>query len=290
MGNTKGLGQGVGLLFGDDIEDKFFDCDISLISPNKHQPRTIFDQSDLEELSESIRQKGVIQPLIVKKSDESTHRYELIAGERRLRASKIAGLTKVPVVVRDNVDEDSLLELAIIENVQRTDLNPLEEAQAYRKLINKFGYTQEETAERVGKKRSTVTNMLRLLKLPKEIQTNLSAGSITEGHARALLKLVDSPSKLIEIRDSILKNGLSVRQTERAVKRAFLEDQTARKTRPQSVEQEIPASYKKALTTQLTNKLNSKVSIAQNGSRGKIEIEYYSLDDLDRVTALLLAE
>ena len=146
MSKKLGLGQGVGLLFAEERE-KYFDCDIEKIQPNKHQPRTYFNESDLKELSQSIKEKGVIQPLIVTNGGEDT--YELIAGERRLRASKMAGLKKVPVVVWDVVDENSLLELALIENVQRTDLNPIEEAEAYRKLIDTFGHTQDETARRV---------------------------------------------------------------------------------------------------------------------------------------------
>ena len=289
MAIAKGLGQGVGLLFGEDSEDKFIECDITSLNPNKHQPRHIFNEEDLSELADSIREKGVIQPLIVKKSEDDPQKYDLIAGERRLRASKLAGLDRVPVVIREDVDEDSMLELAIIENVQRTDLNPVEEAQAYKKLIKKFGYTQEEAAQRVGKKRSTVTNVLRLLKLPKSIQADVAAGTLSEGHARALVKLVDSPAELQELRNAIIKNNLSVRQTERAIKKAITISDSKRK-RESSKDQEIPQSYKKALVTQLTNRLNSKVSIQQNGARGKIEIEYYSLDDLDRVTSLLLPE
>jgi ParB family chromosome partitioning protein len=289
MGKTKGLGQGVGLLFGEDVEDKFFECDIDRIIPNKYQPRTTFNEEDLQELADSISEKGVIQPLIAKKSDRDHDTYHLIAGERRLRASKIAGLTKVPLVLIEVENEDSLLELAIIENVQRTDLNPMEEAQAYKKLIKKFGYTQEETAKKVGKKRSTITNLLRLLKLPKSTQQDITAGLLSEGHGRALVKLVDDPIKLQEVRDIILKNSLSVRQTEKAIKKAVT-TKSPRKININTADDEIPSSYRKALVTQLTNRLNSKVLINPNGSRGKIEIEYYSLDDLDRVTSMLLGE
>jgi len=289
MVKVKGLGQGVGLLFGDEAQERFFECDINAIIPNKHQPRTTFNADELQELADSIQEKGVIQPLIAKKSNEDANTFELIAGERRLRASKIAGLSQVPIVLLDVDDDDSLLELAIIENVQRTDLNPMEEAKAYKKLIKKFGYTQEETAQRVGKKRSTITNLLRLLKLPESIQEDITSGLLTEGHARALVKLIDDPVKLQEIRDSILKNGLSVRQTEKAIKKAT-STKVLRKVSIKPEDEEIPSSYSKALTTQLTNRLNSKVIINQNGSRGKIEIEYYSLDDLDRVTSMLLGD
>jgi len=286
MSKKTGLGQGVGLLFGEERET-FFECNINKIVPNKYQPRTNFNIEGLQELSDSIRERGVIQPLIVTSGPDDN--FELIAGERRLRASKLAGLTQVPVILIDVENEDSLLELALIENVQRTDLNAIEEAEAYKKLIEKFGYTQEETAKRVGKQRSTVTNMLRLLKLPDIIRGDITNGLISEGHGRALVKLVEDPSKLQEIRNLIIKNGLSVRQTEKIVKKAsFTKSPAKRAAKPQS--EEIPLSYKKSLVTQLTNRLNSKVYITDNGSRGKIEIEYYSLDDLDRVTELLLNE
>lgn len=288
MVKNTGLGMGVGVLFGDDDTDKYFECAINDIIPNKYQPRNHFKEEDLQELSDSIREKGVIQPLIIKNGNDG--KYELIAGERRLRASKLAGLDVVPVVVMDVDDDDSLLELALIENVQRTDLNPIEEAEAYRKLIERFGYTQEQTAQRVGKKRSTITNLLRLLKLPQQFQEDVIQGLLSEGHARALIKLIDDPMKMGEIRDMVINSGLSVRQTEKLIKKASSTPSAQAKNSKQKVAEEIPKSYTKALTTQLTNRLNSKVSISQNGSRGKIEIDYYSLDDLDRVTALLLGD
>lgn len=286
MSKKTGLGQGVGLLFGEERET-FFECNINRIIPNKYQPRTNFNADDLQELSDSIRERGVIQPLIVTSGPDDN--FELIAGERRLRASKLAGLTQVPVILLDVENEDSLLELALIENVQRTDLNAIEEAEAYKKLIEKFGYTQEETAKRVGKQRSTVTNMLRLLKLPDIVRGDITNGLISEGHGRALVKLVDDPLKLQEIRNLIIKNGLSVRQTEKIVKKvSFTKPPTKGAGKP--APEAIPPSYKNSLLTQLTNRLNTKVYITENGGRGKIEIEYYSLDDLDRVTELLLNE
>jgi len=193
------------------------------------------------------------------------------------------------VVVMKVENDDSLLELALIENIQRTDLNPIEEAQAYKKLIEKFDYTQEETAKKVGKQRSTITNLLRLLKLPDTIQDNISNNVLSEGHGRALIKLIDDPMKMQEVRDSIIKNGLSVRQTEKIIKKLSLTKSVNQKSK-RSLDDEIPKSYKKALVTQLTNKLNSKVQILQNGSRGKVEIDYYSVDDLERVVALLMNE
>jgi ParB family chromosome partitioning protein len=286
MGKKTGLGQGVGLLFGEDIE-KFFECNINKITPNKYQPRTNFNTSDLQELANSISEKGVIQPLIVTSGSDGN--FELIAGERRLRASKLAGLSHVPVVLLEVDNEDALLELALIENVQRTDLNAIEEAEAYRKLIDKFGYTQEETAKRVGKQRSTIANMLRLLKLPELIKNDIANGLLTEGHGRALVRLIDNPIKLQEIRNLIIKNNLSVRQAEKIIKKATSEKAPTKRNIIQNSE-EIPSSYTKSRIIDLTNRLNSKISISQNGSRGKIEIEYYSHDDFDRLTELLLGE
>jgi ParB family transcriptional regulator, chromosome partitioning protein len=287
MSKKMGLGQGVGLLFGEEKE-KFFECDITKIFPNKHQPRSHFDQQELEELAQSIREKGVIQPLIVTLNTDQD-KYELIAGERRLRASKLAGLSKVPVVVIDIDNENSLLELALIENIQRTDLNPIEEADAYRRLIEKFGYTQDETAKKVGKQRSTVTNMLRLLKLPEAIQNDISTGVLSEGHGRALVRLTEEPLRLQEARDEIVKNGLSVRQAEKIIKKITAKKPASKRV-TDSVAKEIPQSYISALVTQLTNHLNSKVTLHQNGSRGKIEIEYYSFDDFERVFSILLCD
>jgi len=287
MSKKMGLGQGVGLLFGEEKE-KYLDCDITKIFPNKHQPRSHFNQQELEELAQSIREKGVIQPLIVT-LNTTNNQYELVAGERRLRASKLVGLSHVPVVVIDVADENSLLELALIENIQRTDLNPIEEADAYRKLIEKFGYTQEETAKRVGKQRSTITNLLRLLKLPESIQKDISTGVLSEGHGRALIRLVEEPIKMLEARDTIIRNGLTVRQVEKLIKK-IVSDKPISKSTSSSASGELSLSYGNALVTQLTNYLNSKVTLHQNGSRGKIEIEYYSIDDFERLFAILLGE
>lgn len=287
MAKHTGLGQGVSLLFGDKQEDKFFHCDIDKIIPNKHQPRTSFNDANIQELADSIRENGVIQPLIVTHSDVPDV-YELIAGERRLRASKLANLQTVPVVILEVDNENSLLEMALIENIQRTDLNPMEEAEAYSKLIDKFGYTQEETAKKVGKKRSTITNMLRLLNLPLSIKTDIVEGVLSEGHGRALLRLADDPLKLKEVRELIVKKNLSVRQTETLVRNVTATP--TGKARVQLKESELPTSYCTALTNQLTNRLHSRVLITQNGSRGKIEIEYYSLDDLERLVNLVVSE
>ncbi|MGW8159850.1 MAG: ParB/RepB/Spo0J family partition protein [Desulfoprunum sp.] len=289
MAKQTGLGLGASLLFGKDQEEKYFQCDIENIVPNKNQPRTAFNDRELQELSESIKENGVIQPLIVTHSSTKPGFFELIAGERRLRASKLAKLSTVPVVVLDVQDEHSLLEMALIENVQRTDLNPLEEAEAYNKLIERFGYTQEETARRVGKNRSTITNMLRLLHLPQFVKSDIIEGVLSEGHGRALLKLVDDPLKIREIRDIIINKNLSVRQTEQLVRHVSVSSASKNKQKNLK-ENEIPGTYCTTLTNQLTNKLHSRTSIVQNGNRGKIEIEYYSLDDLERLVNLIISE
>jgi ParB family transcriptional regulator, chromosome partitioning protein len=283
MSKKLGLGQGVGLLFGEQKE-KYFECDIEAILPNKYQPREHFDETDLQNLAQSIKEKGIIQPLIVTACKDSEN-YELVAGERRLRASKIVGLKKVPVVVHEVDSNTTRLELALIENIQRTDLNPLEEAEAYRKLIENFGYTQEETANKVGKQRSTIANLLRLLKLPESIQRDISGGLLSEGHARSLIRLLEEPLKLLEARDSIIKNSLSVRQTEKMVKRLASPSPSKATKLPK---EEISQSYCTSLAIDLTNYLNSKVTIHHSSGRGKIEIDFYSPDDLDRVTNLLM--
>jgi ParB family chromosome partitioning protein len=284
-----GLGLGASILFGKNQEEKYFQCDIEKIVPNKHQPRTAFNDREIQELSDSIKENGVIQPLIVAHSTNQPGFLELIAGERRLRASKLAKLSTVPVVVLDVDNEHSLLEMALIENIQRTDLNPLEEAEAYNKLIEKFGYTQEETARRVGKNRSTITNMLRLLHLPQFVKSDIIEGTLSEGHGRALLKLIDDPLKIREIRDIIINKNLSVRQTEQLVRNVSTSSQS--KTKQKNLnENQIPGSYCTTLTNQLTNKLHSRTSIIQNGNRGKIEIEYYSLDDLERLVSLIVID
>jgi ParB family transcriptional regulator, chromosome partitioning protein len=284
VSKTTGLGQGVSLLFGDQHDDdKYFECPIDKILPNTYQPRSNFNEQELRELADSIETNGVIQPLIVTPSGMGV--YTLIAGERRLRASKLAGLTLVPVLIRDVQQEDSLLELAIIENVQRTDLNPIEEAEAYNRLIEKFGYTQEETAKKVGKNRTTVTNMLRLLNLPLFIKEDVVAGNLTEGHARSLLRLSDDPINQKEVRDQIVKNKLSVRQTEKIIRKVNISQQ---EPSVKTAADQIPSSYLGVLTNQLLNTLNSNVTIHQNGKRGKIEIEYYSLDDLERLIGIII--
>lgn len=292
MAKKTGLGgQGVDLLFGDNdttTEEKYFDCSINKIIPNKYQPRTEFNEEDLEELSNSIKENGIIQPLIVTAGEEE-NKYSLVAGERRLRASLMAGLKKVPVILMDVKNDDSLLELALIENIQRTDLNAIEEAEAYKNLIEKFNYTQEQTAKKVGKKRTTVTNALRLLKLPENIQQDVKTGLLSEGHARTLIKIQDNSELLAEVREKIIQESLSVRQTEQLVK-DLTSPEKNREKKKEKKKEAISSNYIKTLTTALTNRFNSKIVINQNGSKGKVEIEYHSEDDLKRVYSLLISK
>ncbi len=282
------LGRGVGALLPesgiDSDSGSFFRLDIDKIDPNPFQPRKHFDEDKLIELADSIKEHGVIQPLIVTRAQQN--RYNVIAGERRLRAAKLAFLEEVPVVVIDGGSDNDQLELALIENIQRQDLNPIEEAMAYSRLIDDFGLTQEQAAQKVGKKRSTVTNTLRLLKLPDYLQGDVASNRISEGHARVLLRLHDEPAKMKEVRNRIMKEDLSVRATERICKKTTPAKKGNRKVRIK-VEDELPPSYCQTLTNQLVNHLNTKVNISQNGSRGKLEIEYYSSDDLDRLVGLL---
>jgi ParB family chromosome partitioning protein len=290
MGIKKALGRGVGALLPDDMgrenDDKFFMCDIDKIEPNPQQPRSYFDPEKLEELSGSIRQRGIIQPLLVTRSEGN--RYHLIAGERRLRAAKMADKEEVPVVVMESESTTERLELALIENIQRHDLNAIEEAVAYSRLIEEFDLTQEQVSKKVGKKRSTITNVLRLLNLPKQLQDDVVMNILSEGHARVLLRLKDDQELQLEIRDKIVNEKLSVRETEKLCRAGKSQRKKDPDPKPiKIVENELPKSYCKALTTQMTNSLNTKVRIIQNGARGKLELEYYSGDDLDRLVSLL---
>jgi ParB family chromosome partitioning protein len=283
------LGRGVGALLPEEMledDDKFFMCDIDKISPNPQQPRSYFDADKLEQLADSIREKGVIQPLLVTRG--KGNRYILIAGERRLRAAKLAECDEVPVVVMEQGKENESLELALIENIQRHDLNPIEEAVAYSRLMNEFQLTQEEVAKKVGRQRSTITNVLRLLTLPPALQDDIAQGVISEGHGRALLRIKDQPEQLQEVRDKIVAEELSVRATERLCnKKPQPAQQQQHETAKGAALEELPKAYCTALVTQLTNQLNSKVRLVQQGKRGKLEIEYYSSDDLDRLISLL---
>jgi len=266
----------------------FLFCRTEMISPNPYQPRKEMESDSLQQLAASIKEKGVLQPLLVRKK-ENGEGYELIAGERRLQASRIAGLERVPVVVKSDTTKSDRLELAIIENIQRQNLNPLEEADAYGRLMQEFGHTQEDVAKKVGKERSTVANTLRLLQLPDYAKADLMAGAITAGHARVILSVVDERS-MQQMRDEIVQKGLSVRQAEllaKKLKKGKSVAGGAGKRLRAEAEGGIPDSYCQTLLNEMTKSMGSNIRIIQNGTRGKIEIEYYSLDDLERLVSLI---
>ena len=280
MAKRKALGRGLSALFPDtviaDTDKGFFYCPIESISPNPHQPRQNFSDSELIELADSIKEKGIIQPILVSRTKDG---FQLIAGERRWRAAQKAGLDKIPVLIRD-VSPAETLELALIENIQRKDLNPIEESSAYQELVEKFHFTQEALSKRVGKDRSTIANFLRLLKLPAIIQQDLIDGRLTAGHARVLVAM-EPLSVQLEIRDRIIKKSLSVRQTEDLVKKIV----TLKK--PKSPKTEID-HYIDSLSKDLQKSLGTKVIIRRKGKKGKIIIDFYSDEDLSRLIDHLL--
>ena len=257
--------------------EKEIELDIHLIEPNREQPRKQFDEDALIELSESIRQVGIIQPLVVQKRDSY---YEIIAGERRWRAAKMAGLKKVPVIIR-NYSEKEILEIALIENIQRENLNPIEEAIAYKKLSEEFHLKQDEIAQRVSKSRTAITNTMRLLKLEDRVQQMLMEDMISSGHARALLSLEDQGQQY-EVAMKIFDEKLSVRETEKLVK-ALLKNSEVKK---EEKTKKIDFLYKE-IEEKIKNIVGTKVSIkAKDKEKGKIELEYYSQEELERIIEL----
>jgi ParB family chromosome partitioning protein len=279
VAKRKALGRGFSALFPDTVteeEDRgLFYCPIESISPNPHQSRQSFGESELAELAQSIKEKGVIQPILVTKTNDG---FQLIAGERRWRAAQKAGLDKIPALIRD-VSPAEALQIALIENIQRQDLNPIEEAAAYQELLQRFNFTQDALSARIGKNRTTIANFLRLLKLPDDVQRDLIDGRLSAGHARVLVS-IDSPSTQRKIRDLVIKGALSVRQTEALVKR-FL---TSKK--PKAIRDEID-SYLESLVSDLQDSLGTKVAIKRKGKKGRIIIEFYSDDELGRLVERL---
>ncbi|HRI02548.1 MAG TPA: ParB/RepB/Spo0J family partition protein [Pyrinomonadaceae bacterium] len=280
------LGRGLSALLGDEKpaaqqEAISPEIDIDLIEPNPDQPRTRFTEANLEELAQSIRANGVVQPIVLR---QVGGRYQIVAGERRWRASQRAGLRRIPAVVKE-VSDDKLLELALVENIQRQELNPIEEAKAYRKLIDTLGLTQEVVAERVGKNRTIITTSMRLLRLPGEIQRVIEEGGLSAGHGRALM-MTDDPKIQRRLANEAIDNGWSVRETERAVKKAVKSPQTSDN---KGVIRTVDANVRSA-ETKLMRSLNTNVKIiaGKKGLGGKIEIEYYGTDDLDRIFQLLI--
>lgn len=281
-GKKIALGRGLDALLpaGETLSDQsrtYFECDIDRIQPNRFQPRRRFPEVELTELSNSIREQGIIQPLLVRVNNSH---YELIAGERRLRAAKMAGLRQVPVLVKE-VEDTALLELAIIENIQREDLNPIEEADAYHRLIEEFHLTQDQAAVRVGKSRSAVANLMRLRQLSGQIKESLIDGRLSMGHARALLG-ADGPTKQRIVWRAVLEKKLSVRETEARVKRV-----NAKEDRPKQRDERSEDILLLDIADELSRRFGTKVQIKRQGQRGKIQIGFYSNDDLDRLIDLL---
>ena len=285
MPKKQALGRGLDALIPDmeasDLEPRsFFYCDIDSIRPNPYQPRRRLSGQELKDLSDSIKEKGIIQPIVVRTVPTG---YELIVGERRWRAGRLAGLKQVPVVVKD-VSGAEMVEMALVENIQRQDLNPLEKAEAYYRLIKEFKLTQEEVAKRVGQDRSTVANFLRLRNLPQPIQTDIVNNTLSMGHARALLG-VETLAQQKEVWRRIVSKSLSVRAAEALVKK--LKDHKPRTSSAKARSSEDV--YIESLADDLTRHLGTRVRIIRRGKRGRLEIEFYSYENLEQLIAKLRA-
>ncbi|MCH7949120.1 MAG: ParB/RepB/Spo0J family partition protein [Candidatus Dadabacteria bacterium] len=272
------LGRGLDALIpkGDNLEG-YIVASINELKPNMFQPRKDFDEETISELASSIKEKGILQPLVVRTISGG---YEIIAGERRWRAAQRAGITRVPVIIKEATDRE-VLELALIENLQREDLNPIEEAVAYQQLIDEFELTHEDVSRQIGKDRSTITNQLRLLKLPEEAKKALIAGDITAGHARAILS-IESSAEAREALKAILKQKLSVRKTEQLIQNISKRKKKDAKPRSDDI-------YIRQITDELKKSLSTQVRIVGKQGKGKIEIDYYSNEELERLTSILKA-
>ncbi len=285
MPKKQALGRGLDALIPDmeasDLEPRsFFYCDIDSIRPNPYQPRRRLSEQELKDLSDSIKEQGIIQPLVVRTVPTG---YELIVGERRWRAGRLAGLKQVPVVVKD-VSGAEMVEMALVENIQRQDLNPLEKAEAYYRLIKEFKLTQNEVAKRVGQDRSTVANFLRLRNLPQPIQTDIVNNTLSMGHARALLG-AETLAQQKEVWRRIVSKSLSVRAAEALVKKLKEHKPRTSSAKARSSED----VYIESLADDLTRHLGTRVRIIRRGKRGRLEIEFYGNDDLERLIARLKA-
>ncbi len=289
MAKKFGLGKGLGALIPEDeaaeaqkAEEKAAAAanmiSINLIKPNKEQPRKAFDEEKILQLSESIKEHGIIQPILLKKDGET---YRIIAGERRWRAAKAAGLKEVPAITMD-IGEKEVLEVSLIENIQRQDLNPIEEAWAFRKLLDDFSFTQEELGRRLGKSRTALANTMRLLNLDKRVQDYLIDGVITEGHGRAILAVEDKELQY-KLAQKVIDDGLTVREIEKLIS----DLSKARPEEKAKPEKKAADPYILDLKNRLEERFDTKVFISNKNSKGKIEIEYYSNDDLQRILDLL---
>ena len=279
---TKRLGKGLSALIPDQAdetqngshsEDNLFEVNVGAVKPNPYQPRMTFDEQALAELRDSIREKGLIQPITVRR--KNSH-YELIAGERRLRAAIEVGLKRIPAYIIKVDSKEEMLEMAIVENVQRERLNPIEQANAFQRLLDECNLTQDEIAQKIGKERSTITNMLRLLRLPKQIQTSVEKGEISVGHARTLLA-IEGTDNQIEIWKKILRNDISVRKLEKIVR------ELSEVKRNQPIKTKVKSVHILKVEEKLRNAFGTKVSIKSKNEGGSIEIEFYSPEDLNRL-------
>ena len=279
----KALGRGLSALLSEkptaENHEELRDLDIDLIDPNPEQPRTLFSEQKLEELAASIKESGLVQPILVRRKPDG--RYQIVAGERRWRASQRAGLIKITALVRD-VQDEKLLEIALIENIQRQELNPIEEALAFQRLIATIGFTQEELAKRVGKDRSSIANYIRLLKLPIPVQRMLEVDELQMGHARALLALTSEEDQ-ITLAKIIVEKKLSVREAERAVQQKLKAASEGKTSTPVQIDANIRAAELK-----LKRYLGTQVRISMSGHGGKILIDFGSADELDRIYSVLL--
>lgn len=285
MAKKFGLGKGLGALIPEDNNIKeeknenggIINIELKDIKANKKQPRKFFDNNKLNELAESVKEHGIIQPLILKKEENG---YSIIAGERRYRAAKIAELTEVPALIMD-ISDEKLLQVSLIENIQREDLNPIEEGLAYERLLKEFALTQEELSKTMGKSRTTITNTMRLLKLDDRVKEYVMEGVISEGHGRAILPLENEAQ--YEIAQKIIDNSLSVRETEKLVKKILndaVEEKTSERRKPLN-------PYYKDVRDRLQDHFGTKVNLNANKNKGKIEIEYYSEEDLQRILDII---
>jgi ParB family chromosome partitioning protein len=272
--SKKALGKGLGAFFPDEFgilkDERFAELELEDVKPNPFQPRMKFDDKTIDELAQSIRETGIVQPVIVAPEDDH---YKIIVGERRWRAAQRAGLRKIPVLIR-NIPKEKQLEVSLIENIHREELNALEIAQAYQRLIDEHGYAQQELADKVGKDRTSVTNYLRLLKLPAEIQDRLTDGAISMGHARALLALEEPAAQLYACRQ-VIERSLSVRNTEALVNRL--------KRRAPRAQRSLADPDLHALQEEMLKVLGTKVVVSGNRNKGVLKIYYFSLDDLNRI-------
>ncbi|MBL0701355.1 MAG: ParB/RepB/Spo0J family partition protein [Desulfosarcina sp.] len=302
MGKKMALGRGLDSLIPgfDHIENQakeYITCAVDLVRPNRYQPRLDFSDEALEELSKSIKEQGIIQPLLVRKDDIG---YELIAGERRLRAAKMAGFNQVPVIIKD-ISDTEMLEMSVVENIQREDLNPLEEAESYYRLINEFDMTQEQVAERVGKSRPAVANFLRIRQLPMQIKADLIKGTLSMGHARALLGVLNV-ARQIDVWRTVVEKQLSVRETEALIKRINQKEKVQvkeqqdkeqqdkeqqDKEQQDKEQQDSDSLYFKDIEDELARRFGTRVTIQRKDNKGKLFFEFYNDDDFDRLLGML---